>query len=337
MSARAGVASIILLAAALGLVFPIAKRRPFGATVKVNLVGDIMLSRHVAARIRETGDPALPFRGMAGFLRSSDFNFGNLEGPFSGLDGFVTRHPLIFNVPTENIQGLKEYGFKVLSLANNHVLDQGEDGLFFTLQYLADNGVWTAGAGRDSGEAWRPAVLSVRNIVIGFVSASFTAYNDDGKEESPYVARTQDTRRLKETLEQLKTSVDFIIVGMHAGTEYTNMPDEEQKRFARAAIDAGAHVVVGTHPHWVQPVELYKNGLILYSLGNFIFDLEPEETKQGLAVQLRIAPRRLISATLEPIKLENRCCVRPATGRDAAHILQMAHVSSPTILMPAHP
>jgi poly-gamma-glutamate synthesis protein (capsule biosynthesis protein) len=243
------VASIILLAAAVGVVFPVAGYRASGAAVKVNLVGDIMLSRQVAARIRDAGDPGLPFRGMSAFLKSSDFNFGNLEGPFSGQEDFVTWHPLVFNVPTKHIQGLKDYGFKVLSLANNHVLDQDEDGLFFTRRYLAENGILSTGAGGDSNEAWQPAVVSVRKIAIGFVSASFTAFNDGGREDSPYVARTRDTRLLRETLKRLKTQVDFIIVGMHAGTEYTNAPDDEQKNFARAAIDAGADVVAGAHPH----------------------------------------------------------------------------------------
>jgi poly-gamma-glutamate synthesis protein (capsule biosynthesis protein) len=188
------------------------------------------------------------------------------------------------------------------------------------------------GTGKDLDEAWTPAVIEKNGIKIGFIGASYASVNDGGKTTNNYVARIEDTERLTAEVLRLKPLVDFIVVTMHAGTEYTPTANTAQVTFAHAAIDAGADIVIGAHPHWVQNKEIYKDKTIYYSLGNFIFDQSwSEQTKKGLALKITISkngqPSSALpnaataqdlqgsksSATLDsieeiPIYIEQNCC-----------------------------
>ncbi|MCL5435492.1 MAG: CapA family protein [Patescibacteria group bacterium] len=354
MTKRGLVLITLLLACAVGgiglylrLTRPSLPERPFvdqllgESSVKVQppdrieliLVGDIMLSRNVGAAIRKSGDPNLPFAKLKNYLASSALNFGNLESPFSGSDFLPQTGNLVFNVPSAYIKGLAENNFRVLSLANNHTLDQGAQGLSFTQALLANNNITGVGAGNDLEQAWAPAELTIKNTKLCFLATSYASANDGGKSRNDYVARTDNLDRLRTSLAQMKTDgCEIIIASMHAGTEYTRTPNKTQTGFARAAIDFGADVVVGSHPHWVQPIERYGKGLIFYSLGNFIFDQEwSKATKQGLTVKLTIEGKRLISAELVPITIENYCCARLADENESREILNDINATSTEI------
>jgi poly-gamma-glutamate synthesis protein (capsule biosynthesis protein) len=289
---------------------------PVAEEICVVLVGDIMLSRAVAARMRRAGDWDLPFRDTAAYLRAADLSFGNLESPFSGSEKPPAKGSLVFNAPPQSVLGLEHVGFRVVSLANNHALDQGLRGLIYTRKHLREHHIQAVGAGETLDEAWQPAVLEIKNTRIGFIAASYASINDAGKSTNPYVARTGDLNRLKAAIAALRSQQAFIVVSMHAGAEYSPKPHPSQVAFARAAIDVGAHVVVGHHPHWTQPVERYNGGLIFYSLGNFIFDQRHSaRTPEGLVVRLRIRGRRLLSAELQPTTIQHFCCPQLAAGR----------------------
>lgn len=374
---RLTVAITVLIAAAAGTLFvsrfylhPQATalpRRDFvdqllgGKTVKVKppdrvqiiLVGDIMLSRNVAAAIKKAGDPGLPFEKIEQYLASSDLNFGNLESPIAppicppqtaggcpgvsrdgrGSEGVVGGHSLIFGAPSDNVKGLSKNNFKVLSLANNHALDQGIKGLAYTKQLLSDNGILGIGAGENSEDAWQPAKIAFKDAVVCFLAASYASVNDGGKSRNDYVARVDDLDTLKTKISALKAgNCDIVIASQHAGNEYTRVPSQTQTDFARAAIDAGADVVVGAHPHWIQPVEKYGSGLIFHSLGNFIFDQEwSQKTKEGLTVRLTIEGGKPISAELVPVIIENYCCARLADDAESAQILREINATSTII------
>jgi poly-gamma-glutamate synthesis protein (capsule biosynthesis protein) len=295
-------------------------------TVTFLAVGDISLSRNVAATIDAKGDTLYPFRGMHELLNSTDFNFGNLETPFSSSDRYTAKNTLVFNAPKKNVAGLKEYNFAVLNLANNHAFDQGLDGVRTTRNILRENGLAFMGVGENLDEAWEPAIVEKNGIRIGFLGASYTSLNDGGKATNPHVARMEDVARLKAQITSLKSTVDFIVVTMHAGTEYTRTPNQGQVTFAHAAVDAGADIVIGAHPHWVQTTEQYNGKPIYYSLGNFIFDQDwSPETQQGLALKITLSKKAganslqgpEVFATLEnieeiPIHIKENCCAYPA-------------------------
>jgi poly-gamma-glutamate synthesis protein (capsule biosynthesis protein) len=337
IEARPAVAfvSIILAAAYLAAVSP-------RETATVLLVGDIMLSRNVAATMKETGDPELPFRGVGALLRSSDLNFGNLESPLapwnddreeqSAWDGAIGGESLIFAMPHVSVQALRGFQFRILGMANNHAMDQGEAGLMHTLTQLRTNGIQVAGAGASLEQAWRGQVLEVKGYRIGFLAASYASTNYESNEPNRYVARIEQLDRLRSSLHALKSRAAYIVVSMHAGEEYTGEPSAAQVRFAQAAIDAGANLVVGSHPHWLQPFERYKQGLIFYSLGNFIFDQNSSPaTREGAAVRLVLAAGRLVEAQVIPIEIEDACCPRAARPDEIPGALRRMRLQSARI------
>lgn len=300
-------------------------------------VGDILLSRHVAERIEQSHDVQLPFVQMAEFLRETDFNFGNLESPVSGVNRIKGRG-LIFNTSTSHVDGLASNNFRIVNLANNHALDQGVKGLKNTKRVLAARNIEIVGVGDDKFEAWTPKVITVRSIRIGFIGASYASINDGGVLQNNYVARIEELDRLRASIEQVKASADFIVITMHAGVEYRRHPHASQVAFAQAAIDYGADLVVGVHPHWIQTIQEYRGKYIFYSLGNFVFDQgHREDTREGLALKVVLQKQPstpgdpvgtndktravLDRVELIPIVIE-RCVPRRATEKEAARILR---------------
>lgn len=271
-------------------------------------VGDIMLSRTVADKILKNNDPNYPFRKMSGLLGGTDFNFGNLESPISGENYYGKAGEVKFNAPVGVVDALKKHQFEILSLANNHMLDQGDTGLANTLSYLSKAGIQTVGAGTDIDSAWQPKIMEANGIKIGFIAVSYASSNDGGANDNGLVARTKDLARAKQEITRLKKIADFIVVSMHAGSEYTREPNNEQQKFARSVIDAGANLVIGSHPHWVQTIEKYQGKYIFYSLGNFIFDQEwSQDTKEGLAIKVTVnksGPQSELQGNQTPVNLK---------------------------------
>ncbi len=320
--------------------------KPSMTQVTFLAVGDIMLSRNVAAKIDETKDPLYPFSNMTDTLNATDFNFGNLESPFSKSNTYSTAKTLVFNVPNKNKEGLKQYHFTMLNLANNHALDQGTAGVTETLKTLAEIGTQGVGVGTTLKEAWQPKYQTVHGITIAFIGASYASTNDGGKSTNELVARIEDIEKLKQAIITAQTHADFVVVTMHAGTEYTRLPNAAQIAFAHASIDAGADMVIGAHPHWIQQLETYKNKPIFYSLGNFIFDQNwSKETSQGLTLKISLEKNksmqdatpilgtpgeelqgsktiaRLTRIELIPVIIENNSRPRPATIEERTKIL----------------
>jgi len=324
-------------------------------------VGDIMLSRNVASKIKTAGDPLLPFSAMTDVFSGVNFSIANLESPFSGSDYIPPTGSLVFNAPDENIKGLKQNKFKVVSLANNHALDQGVSGLERTLKFLDENGIRHIGAGMSLKDAWQPAIMDINGIKICFLAASYASVNDGGKNINEYVARIEDLENLTSSLSRSKMSCDFTVISMHAGIEYTRTPNQAQIDFAHAAIDAGADMVIGAHPHWTQTTEKYNGKYIFYSLGNFIFDqMWSQETREGLALKIAISkpascsipvsglnkdadesaryncpnlqgpkvPATLESIELIPIIIDNYSTPRPANEDEAKNILEKIDIPS---------
>ncbi len=290
-------------------------------------VGDIMLSRGVDQAIRKKKNPLLPFEKMADVFTSVDFTFGNFEAPINGTDFAGKNGSLVFNVPVKNLEGLKKYNFEVLSLANNHALDQGRTGLQNTEKTLSDQGFITVGTGENLEDAWNPKIITKNGIRIAFISASYASYNDNGVRKNDWVARIEDTERLKTAIESAKERADFVVVAMHAGVEYTRTPNKAQIAFAHASIDYGADIVIGGHPHWIQTTEEYKGKQILYSLGNFIFDQEwSKDTKEGLAVKISLwkkgDKKELKISEYIPVIIENYSTPRKANPEEAKKILE---------------
>lgn len=308
-------------------------------------VGDIMLSRNVAAAIQHNNNNVdLPFAQMADVLKSTDFNFANLESPIAPGAPVVGGTAMTFGAPPADAQGLEDYNFKIINSANNHAWDQGLAGIDKTRAVLDSLGIAHEGTGDNLDEAWTPAVVTANGIKICFVGATYGT-NSGGSTAAQYIAEISETGRLKTAIDQAKSECDFVVATMHAGIEYTATPTPQQIDFAHAAIDDGADIVIGAHPHWVQPIELYKGKYIFYSLGNFIFDQDfSQQTSEGLTLKITISKSiqtnsvvpgaatsdqlqgsqqsaTLDSIELIPVVLINDSTPRPATGSEISEIL----------------
>lgn len=338
---------------------------------KVSLlaVGDIMLSRNVAKKIKEANNFLLPFKNFKEISGNVDFSFGNLESPISGSNDFNLSGSMVFNTPPAYIEGLIKNNFKILSLANNHAFDQDLAGLEYTIQYLDKNNIKHIGAGNTLEEAWAPAFVEQNGIKICFIGASYASINDNGKTTNNYVARIEDLENLKSSIQNIKSTCDFIIATMHAGTEYTTKPNQAQIDFAHSAIDFGADMVIGHHPHWVQEIEKYCPSFpsspgeekmpegqmrlncqnpkyIFYSLGNFIFDqMWSQETREGLVLKIQISknknqselqgpknPSILKNIELIPIIIDNYSTPRKASEEEGKKILEKIKQSNSFLL-----
>ncbi len=267
---------------------------------RVIVGGDVMLSRYVGRLARLKGDPAFPFRALAPFLRAADLVHVNLESPFSDR-GKPADQGMIFKAEPEMVEGLVLAGVDIVSTANNHVLDQAGHGLDYTAAWLARHGIQTVGAtAPDDG-----VVVERNGIRFGFLAYTYDQVNGNARRPDPRVAPL-DIPRMTAAVARLRRSVDVVIVSMHAGQEYQPRPNRQQVDFARAAIDSGASVVAGHHPHVVQAVERYGGGVIFYSLGNLVFDqFQRKETQEGLLGEVVFRGTRLESFSVIPVRLRN--------------------------------
>lgn len=284
-----------------GEIGPMAKERH--ATSTILFTGDIMLSRDVARQMRLHDDFLFPFRLIASSTRAADLTIGNLEGPISER-GVNQGSIYSFRDDPRTVAGLSFAGFDAMALANNHIFDWGRTALSDTVSILNDDGIRTMGAGRNEEEANAAFVSDVQGTKVAMVSYtdlypdSFSAHGDvPGISESSEEAMVAAVRGLRE-------KADVVVVAMHWGEEYEIHSNAHQKRIGRMLIDAGADLVVGTHPHVVQEVEHYKNGWIAYSLGNFVFDQNfSNEVKRGAMVRVVLSGGRIRAVDEIPIEL----------------------------------
>jgi poly-gamma-glutamate capsule biosynthesis protein CapA/YwtB (metallophosphatase superfamily) len=243
--------------------------------------GDIMLSRFVGQLAHERHDPASPFRDLAPVLASADIAFANLESPFSDR-GRIFDGRMVFKAEPDMISGLQLAGIDVVSTANNHARDCGRRGVEFTLDWLSKHGIAAAGSGETAQAAHQGIVLQRNGVKFGFLAYTYDQSNGNHRDTDDRVA-VMDLDRMRRDVEDLKKRVDVAIVSMHAGIEYSPRPNQQQTEFAHAAIETGAAIVAGHHPHVVEPWERYRGGVIFYSLGNLVFDqFQRAETQHGV-------------------------------------------------------
>ena len=261
-----------------------------------------MLARGVEEASRAQMDPASPFRRIAPFFARADIAFINLESPFSDR-GAIANSRMIFRADPQAIAGLELAGIDVVSTANNHARDAGKHGLAFTLSLLANHGIAAVGTAA-SQEALREGVVLERNGArFGFLAYTYDQSNGNYPNADAPVAML-DAEAMREDVIRLRQRTDVVVVSMHAGVEYAMKPSARQIEFARAAIDAGATVVAGHHPHVVQPVERYRAGVIFYSLGNLVFDqVQRRETQTGLIAEVFFDAGRLESYRVHEVDI----------------------------------
>ncbi|GGG55595.1 CapA family protein [Paenibacillus radicis (ex Gao et al. 2016)] len=248
-----------------------------GEKVRLAFVGDILLASSVEDQLKRYGDD-FPYAKSLLYLSEPDITAGNLEYPVTEGGTPADDKSFVFKGSPRALPALRDAGFDVVSLANNHTLDQGVKGLFDTMSHLDEAGISHIGAGKDDTEAFTPVIKESRGIKIAYIGLSRVVPKTSWKADknTPGVAETYDTTRAKAAIAKAKEQADLVVVMVHWGKEREDTPQQYQRDFAREYIDSGADLVIGSHPHVLQGFEKYKGKWIAYSLGNFIFSVYPK-------------------------------------------------------------
>ena len=323
--ARAGAATgAVGLAAALFARHQESAQKPAAAPPsEITLVatGDIMMHADVKQAAAQRGFAYL-WADVAPEWKAADIAFANLETPVAPETGRPGK-PYQFNAPAELPGELKAAGLQVLSTANNHAFDQGQKGVVETLRHLRDAGLEPIGTGATKAEAERTLYLDRKGLRIAFLGFSDIFNNDlDGKPSNPWV-RKLDLDAACAAVAEARKQADAVIVSIHWGIEDHHEPTQRQQDAAAALVASGADVILGHHPHVLQPMAwVYaggRKGLAAYSMGNFVSNQnrvyrvsdQPVmgDERDGLLVRvvLRKSPSgvEIVSAEGEPLWCEN--------------------------------
>ena len=244
----------------------------------------------------------------------------------------------VFRAPPEAASALAQAGFDLLTLANNHAMDYGVEGLLEALQWLHAAGLVTAGAGENAEAAHRPAMLEVQGLKLAFLAyvdvpvevRGFDARRWQATAERPGVAWAEPAR-IQSDVQAASRQADAVIVLLHSGYEYVPQPSPPQQAVAQAALGAGAVLVIGHHAHVLQPVEFYGRRVIAFGLGNFAFEDAGPPMSAILNVWLDADGVREIGFT--PIWIEADGRPRPVTPEEArdihSRLQELAHEPQP--------
>jgi len=287
----------------LALALIIFLQNPAPQRVSFCAVGDILLDRGIRRSI-VAEDVDHPFEKISDFINAFDLAFCNLECPIS-TRGKSTGKIYCFRADTNFFSGVKNAGFNVFSLANNHIIDWGEQACLDTRELIEKNELYTFGAGKDQNEALKPCIIRLNGLRFAFLGSVGIPLKDmiwPMKKSGPAQATLA---QLIESINAVRKDVDYVIVSMHWGTEYEHIPRSHQITWAHGLIDAGADLVIGHHPHVLQSIEIYKKRIILYSLGNFVFDQRKLYQKQSGVFSCIFKRGHIDSACFYPVMVNN--------------------------------
>jgi poly-gamma-glutamate synthesis protein (capsule biosynthesis protein) len=287
---------------------------PFAAAIERNadeailvFLGDVVPGRSMESQLARYG-AAFPWQGLAPLLAEADLAVANLESVLSTQGKPLNKSYLIRAHPHWG-ETLVEAGFNLVTLANNHAMDYGLPGLEETLSTLEALDVGAVGAGSSQETAHRPALLTLKGVRVAVLGYAAARWN--GSADVPATDRLAwaEPAAVQADVRAVRDQADVIVVLLHAGAEYAATPSPDQVAVAHAAIDAGADLVVGHHPHVTQTVERYGNGLIVYSLGDALFDIPRRAAMQGDLLRVHVTQEGLAQAELWPFWIED--AIRP--------------------------
>jgi hypothetical protein len=325
----------------------VAKQAPL-APISLSLVavGDILMHQDVkyAADLDPDGFQAL-WADLVPLFHEADLAFGNLETPVAPATG-RPGVPFQFNAPESLPAALRASGFTVLSTANNHAFDQGAKGVSETLNRLRAERLVAIGSGEDRPQAEALQIVERQGLRVAFLGFTDIFNIDLNRRASEPWVRPLDLEPALQAVREARGRADLVVVSIHWGNEYQHLPTKRQRDIARSLVTAGCDVILGHHPHVLQPVELLeaegRKALVAYSLGNFIsnqdrmyradlFPVAGGDNRDGAALKVRFEQRQaadgqksvaLAEAAIEPLWTENNWCT-PA-GRREIRVIRVA-------------
>lgn len=286
---------------------------PQDKIVTMIATGDVIPARSVNYKMATGHGFRWPFEKTAEVLAGADLTVINLETPLLNSCP-ITVEGMLFCGDAKAAEGLVFVGVDVATLGNNHVGNHYLEGIVETRRILDGVGILSVSEGISYKE-------------VKGVTFAFLAYNDIGAPEAgvPWA----DENKIKEEVAQARKNADVVVVAYHWGTEYVTMPTGRQQELAHLTVDSGADVVLGNHPHWIQPVELYKGKFIIYAHGNFVFDQEwSDETKLGVVGKYVFYEGKLVDVVYMPVKIMDYGQPYFLSGAEAEKILQKMKADS---------
>jgi poly-gamma-glutamate capsule biosynthesis protein CapA/YwtB (metallophosphatase superfamily) len=262
-------------------------------SVRLVFVGDVMLDDGPGRLISRGGDP---LAGFASQLQDADYTIGNLECPIATQGQALASKIYSFRADPRVAPVLKGR-FDALAVANNHSGDYGQQAFLETLDQLAAQSIAAFGGGRNLEEAHRPLWIARGGLRIAVLAYNeFKPRSFEAGADWPGIAWSEDSQVVGDIRAARAAGADVVIPFMHWGWEREEQPSERQRQLARTMIDAGADVVVGGHPHVTQGAEYYRGKLIVYSLGNFVFDgFDDAATRTGWLLRLTLDKSGLVA------------------------------------------
>ncbi|MBD1371759.1 CapA family protein [Hazenella sp. IB182357] len=254
----------------------------------MTFVGDMMFGRNIDDVIVPKYGYDHLFKYVKNYFEYSDYTTGNFESPITRNENYEKADKNIHLSTGEGAaEALKNHGFYTVNLANNHMKDYGRQGLVDTLNAFKKQKIETVGAGTNLQEATQIVYTTVQNKKIALLGFSDILPKDFRAYSNRSGIAPADPNIFQPLVFKARQNADLVIVQMHWGLEYDSGFHPRQQDLGRALIDAGADVVLGHHPHVLEPVEVYNDGVIFYSLGNFVFDQGWSRTKESVLVQLK--------------------------------------------------
>lgn len=253
--------------------------------------GDIIPARSVNFQVLSHQDFKWPYLKTADVTKKADITFVNLETPLTSKCQ-PTQEGMVFCGNARNVEGLVYAGINVASLANNHAGNYGAEGVQETVNLLTQNNILVTGVNG-------PTVKNVRGIKFAFLGY------DDITKPQPGISNVEE-EKIKAEIADARKQAEVVIVTFHWGVEYRDQPDDRQKYLGHLAIDSGADLVIGNHPHWIQPIEIYKAKLITYAHGNFVFDqMWSQKTREGVIGKYTFYDNQLIDVEFLPVQIND--------------------------------
>ncbi len=260
--------------------------------VTLTATGDILMHNTVIASglNNYNYDFSNLFSPVKHLLEAADYASVNLESALAGPASGYTGYPL-FNSPDNIAQALKDSGFDLVVTANNHILDRGYTGALRTMDVLREAGLDTTGTFKSTEESEAYLIKDIRGIKIGYLAYS---YGTNGMEIPPgkeYFYNYLHKDRVLADIESLRPQVDVLVLVLHWGVEYSDLPTAEQRELAKLFFEKGADIILGSHPHVLQPLEIMhingKEKLVIYSMGNSMGDQNGLERNSGVIISLQ--------------------------------------------------
>lgn len=296
----------------------------------IHAVGDIMLAGTWAPLLRQKGYD-YPFNAVRNELAASDINLANLESPIATGGREYSGKKFRFRAEPPLAKAIRGAGFNLVTLANNHSMDFGGEALSETLQHLSDNGIAWIGAGENLSEARKMALYTINGKSIAFLAYSLTQPIEFfAGQRKPGTAPGYE-KMVTADITSARSQADYVIVSFHWGKEATGAVPS-QRAAAHKAIEAGADVIIGHHPHLLQGIERYKNGIIFYSLGNFTFASTSRIADVSAIIRLTLADGHREAEILPLDVLHRRVGFQPQllTGAKGAAVIEKLNALSET-------